>query len=1474
MAGAGSGPEGHRDARLHRGDAPGILGIPPPSPGTGIHPLPNPADPRQGVRFEEFRGGTHNDGSRGTHNPTPKMDFPKFDGENPKLWKTQCENYFEVFHVQPCLRTRFASLNFVQEAALWLQNHEAKVGRVENWDEMCSLVLNQFGRNKYSLYRRQLRTLRQTGTVTEYYTKFQHIRHNLLLYNSALDDFFFVDEFLDGLRDDLRTAIWLHQPSDLDTAFRLALLQEEELEPGKRRHSHRTDHKDFSKSSTRYTTDKSKQSLRSDEDKRADTSTSDDRLESLKAYRRSKGLCFTCGEKYSKQHKCPASVPLHIVEELLEVLQIESDNDQSDHSSNDSDDEDLMLLSGSSSGKCKRKRCFRIQGFVGKRQVLILVDSGSVSSFISTKMVAELQCPVQQIPATTYVVANGNSVECSEMVKALEWGAQGHTFQHDCKVFPLGSYDMILGDDWLSDHSPMWVHWKRRIIRFTHQGRRVTLKGVHDTLAACRPITTTKLQGLLRRGGISHLIEVSPVAPTHKSHMSASEVTEVNESSETIPDAVRELLQEFAGAFQATVGLPPRRDADHRIPLIPGAQPVKSRPYRYTPDQKNEIERQVYEMLANGIIQRSHSPFASPVLLVRKKDGTWRFCIDYRQLNELTVKHKYPMPIVDELLDELAGAGWFTKLDLRSGYHQIRMAEGEQQKTAFQTHQGLYEFTVMPFGLTNAPATFQSLMNDVFAEQLRKSVLVFVDDILIYSRTLAEHLSHLRTVFNLLIQNKLLVKRSKCSFARQELEYLGHIIGSAGVSTDPSKLTAIQNWPMPKTVKALRGFLGLTGYYRKFVKHYGILAQPLTHLLKKGTLFLWGPQHQQAFEILKQAMISTPVLALPDFATPFVLETDACNTGIGAVLMQHDHPVAFMSKALSVRNQTLSAYEKECVAILMAVEKWRSYLQHQPFIIRTDHKSLLHLVDQRLHTPLQHKAFVKLMGLQYTIQYKKGSTNLAADALSRQFDSATFMAVSVATPAWLDNLQNGYKDDPTCQQLLTELSINPSNDKGYSLLNGILRYKGRIWVGVNPIAQNHILQALHSSGVGGHSGQLATYKRIKQLFAWPNLKKDVSLFVQSCEICQQAKAEHVRLPGLLQPLPVPDQAWDVVTLDFIEGLPKSTGYTVILVVVDKLTRYAHFIPLAHPFTALQVAQAYMNNIFKLHGLPKVIISDRDKIFTSTVWTELFRLSDTALHMSSAYHPQTDGTTERINQCLEGFLRCSVHSCPQKWALWLPLAEYWYNTAYHSALGKSPFEVLYGHSPRQLGISSSDCASPDLEAWLKERATMTELLKQQLVRAQQRMKVQADKKRSERRFEEGDMVYLKLQPYIQSSVATRSNHKLSFKFFGPYKVLKRIGAVAYKLDLPPASRVHPVIHVSQLKQHVPPATQVSADLTSLDSFDIPLQILDRVWRRRGGATQRMIKVRWRDSTSLLDTWEMEDHLRQRFPRAPAWGQAIR
>jgi hypothetical protein len=337
------------------------------------------------------------------------------------------------------------------------------------------------------------------------------------------------------------------------------------------------------------------------------------------------------------------------------------------------------------------------------------------------------------------------------------------------------------------------------------------------------------------------------------------------------------------------------------------------------------------------------------------------------------VKNKHPLPVVDELLDELAGAKWFSKLDLSSGYHQIRMAAGDEHKTAFRTHQGLYEFLVMPFGLTGAPATFQGIMNHIFEKLLRHGVLVFMDDILVYTATLEEHHKLLRQVLQILQENQLLIKRTKCTFARSQIEYLGHVISGGGVATDPAKVEAVRTWPVPRNLKDIRGFLGLTGYYRKFIKNYGIISRPLTDMLKKNNQYQWTPGAATAFHTLQEALIHAPVLAVPDFSKQFIVETDACGVGIGAVLMQHDHPIAYLSKALCPKNQALSTYEKECLAILLAIDKWRSYLQHQEFIIRTDQKSLLHLTEQRLTTGIQHKAFVKLVGLNYKIQYKRAS---------------------------------------------------------------------------------------------------------------------------------------------------------------------------------------------------------------------------------------------------------------------------------------------------------------------------------------------------------------------------------------------------------------------------------------------------------------------------------------------------------------------
>lgn len=373
----------------------------------------------------------------------------------------------------------------------------------------------------------------------------------------------------------------------------------------------------------------------------------------------------------------------------------------------------------------------------------------------------------------------------------------------------------------------------------------------------------------------------------------------------------------------------------------------------------------------------------------------------------------------------LSSAQWFSSLDLRAGFNQIRLAPGEEHKTAFQAHWGHFEFTVMAFGLTGAPNTFQGAMNSTLQPLLRKCALVFFDDILIYSCSLEDHVQHLSQVLQLLSRDQWLVKLSKCRFAQQSIAYLGHVISAAGVATDPSKIQSINSWPVPQDIKQLRSFLGLAGYYCKFVKHFAVIARPLTDLLKKHIMFVWTSLHDTAFTTLKSALVSALVLALPDFSKPFQLQTDACDRGVGAVLLQDGHPLAFISKAFGPHTQGLSTYEKEYLAILVAVDQWRSYLQHNDFTIFSDQRSLTHLSAQRLHTPWQLKMYSKLAGLQYKIVYKPGSSNLAADALSRHpAPPAQLMAVSSSSPAWLSEVAAGYIADPTSRKLLQELSVN------------------------------------------------------------------------------------------------------------------------------------------------------------------------------------------------------------------------------------------------------------------------------------------------------------------------------------------------------------------------------------------------------------------------------------------------------------------
>lgn len=466
------------------------------------------------------------------------------------------------------------------------------------------------------------------------------------------------------------------------------------------------------------------------------------------------------------------------------------------------------------------------------------------------------------------------------------------------------------------------------------------------------------------------------------------------------------------------------------------------------------------------------------------------------------------------------------------------------------------------------------------------------------------HAHHLTLVMQLLEKHKLYAKKSKCAFGVSQVEYLGHIISGEGVKTDPKKIRSMIEWPQPKNLKALRGFLDLTGYYRRFIKGYRVIAKPLTQLLKKDA-FKWNTEAEEAFNKLKLLMTEALVLRMPDFSQPFILETDACRNGIEAVLIQQGQPIAYFSQALCERNQALSTYEKELLKLMTAVTKWSHYLNGSNFIIRTDHTSLKHLKEQRLSKILQQKWLIKLMGHNYSIEYKKGKENKAVDALSRQFEQGVTreellqVVNTTIMPIWVEDITSSYEKDDQIQEMMAQALLVKDGKSVVTVRNGILRYKGRIWVGEAHDIRRKFMEAIHDSSVGGHSGIQASYQKVKSFFYWPGMKKDFQEFINACDICKKCKTENVSYPGLLQPLAIPEKPWSQVTMDFIEALPNSEGKSVIWVIVDRMTKYRHFISLSHPYTAEGLAEIYLSQIYKLHGLPEIIVSDRDVVFQST-----------------------------------------------------------------------------------------------------------------------------------------------------------------------------------------------------------------------------------------------------------------------------------
>ncbi|GJX00515.1 putative reverse transcriptase domain-containing protein [Tanacetum coccineum] len=944
---------------------------------------------------------------------------------------------------------------------------------------------------------------------------------------------------------------------------------------------------------------------------------------------------------------------------------------------------------------------------LNNRYASVLFDTGADRSFVSTAFSSQIDI-APTILDHDYAVelVAGRIIGVNTIIRSCTLNFLNHPFNIDLMPVEMGSFDVIIGMDWLSKYQDVIV-CADKIVRIPY-GRETLIfhsnrsNREHET--RLNIISCTKTQKYMIKGCQVFLAHVTTKEAEDKSEKKRLDIVPI----------VWDFPKVFPEDFLARA------------------------PYRLAPSEMKELSEQLKELSDKGFIRPSSSPWGALVLFVKKKDGSFWMYIDYLELNKLTVKNRYPLPRIDDFFDQLQGSSVYLKIDLRSGYHQLKVREGDIPKTAFRTRYGHYEFQVMPFGLTNAPAVFMDLMNRVCKPYLDKFVIVFIDDILIYSKNKKEHEEHLRTILELLKKEELYAKFSKCEFWIPKVQFLGHVINSEGIHVDPAKIESIKDWVSPKSPTEIRQFLGLAGYYRRFIEGFSKIAKPMTKLTQKKVKFVWGDKQEAAFQTLKQKLCSAPILALPEGSEDFVAYCDASIKGLGVVLMQRDKVIAYASRQLKIHEKNYTTHDLELGAVVFALKIWRHYLYGTKCTVFTDHKSLQHILNQKELNMRQRRWLELLSDYDCEIRYHPGKANVVADALSRKERikplrvRALVMTIGLDLPKQILNAQTeARKPENIKNEDVGGMLVKNSKDlekfrteKLEPRTDGTLCFNGRSW--------------------------LPCYGDLRTV-----------------------KAEHQRPSGLLVQPEIPQWKWDNITMDFVTKLPKSSqGYDTIWVIVDRLTKSVIFVQMRETDPLEKLAKLYLKEVVARHGIPVSIICDRDPRFASRFWRTLQKALGTSLDMSTAYHPETDGQSERTIQTLEDMLRACVIDFGKGWVNHLPLVEFSYNNSYHASIKAAPFEALYGRK----------CRSP---------------IKQRMHTARDRQKSYADKKRKPMDFQVGDKVMLKVSPW-KGVVRFGKRGKLNPRYVRPFKVLEKVRAV--KLELPQElSRVHNTFHVYNLKR---------------------------------------------------------------------------
>lgn len=1173
-------------------------------------------------------------------------------------------------------------------------------------------------------------------------------------------------------------------------------------------------------------------------------------------------------------------------------------------------------------------------------QIDALVDSGANGMAFIDQTFAQkhdLKLELLRHPRRLEVVDGRQSVagRITHMTR-IPMNIQGHREALPCFVTKLSQQPIVLGIPWLKLHD-VTISWKKNTLTFDsahcheHCGvkKRIVICGITKEDPMKKPTKDTEKNTLdIRMIGAFPFLYLTDKARKKSEDFTifAASMADIEkalapktkiEPKEKLPPEYHEFLDVFSQTEADK--LPPHRAYDHKIRLKEGTEPPFGPLYDMSRDELLVLREYLEENLGKGFIRASRSPAASPVLFVRKPGGGLRFCVDYRALNALTVKNRYPIPLIRETLDRLCKAQYYTKLDIIAAFNRLRIAKGDEWKTAFRTRYGLFEYLVMPFGLTNGPASFQHYVNDALREYLDIFCTAYLDDILIYSNSLSEHKRHVRQILQRLKEYGLQADIAKCEFHVQEVKYLGLIVSTDGIQMDPVKVSAVKEWPTPQNVKDIQSFLGFANFYRRFIKRFATKANPLTRLTKKDTPFTWDDKCQTAFEELKEAFTSAPILRHFDPDKPSTIECDSSDYVNAGCLSQPDpdgtlHPVAFFSRKLSPAECNYDIYDKELMAVVQSFEEWRAELEGAatPVQVISDHKNLQHFMTTKRLSRRQARWSEFLSRFEFKLIYRPGTQGGKPDALTRRSsdmpqtddderlrhqDQTVIKPQNISpgmhplalkqntlhenhddTQQPLDDLITAaYKKDPIPakireimdkhdRQLPTELArlkipINEMVER-----DGRLFVKDRMFVPDDDELRLRLLRSCHDNAAAGHPGRAKTHELLSRNYYWPNMGQAVKRYVRNCHTCSRSKASRLPYQGLLQPLGTPNARWEDIAVDFIVELPRSKNETTgqfcknIMVVTDRLSKQRHFIACGST-NAKHTAQLFLHHVWKHHGLPTTIVSDRGTQFTSRLWQRLCQRLGISTRLSTAYHPESDGQSENSNQGLEQYLRAYVNYSQDDWVNWLPLAEFAINNHQSATTGVTPFYAVYGQHPRmgheppqgtrklpakqQIDISTAD-------AFANEMARLTEILRLEMTMAQAQHAEYANENRMPApHYREGDEVWLE----TKNLSIERPARKLSEKFIGPFRIAEVMGPVTYRLELPPAMRIHDVFHTSLLRpaasdplpsqnESTQPRIRLNKDNTERREWMIEKILDSRITKNRHGKRRLEYYVRWK------------------------------